>query len=65
MDFSQVFYCEVVSERALEAAQLSVDYCGDCEGAVDLLVMARCWGRALQLAHRMRRLDLIDEVTSI
>ena len=51
-----------VSDRALEAARLCEDYCGDVEGAVGILMLAHCWRRAQQIAARVHRTDLLEEV---
>eukprot|EP01036_Dinobryon_divergens_P032397 gene32397-41971_t len=50
------------SDRALEAARLCEDYCGDVEGAVGILVLAHCWRRAQQIAARVHRADLLEEI---
>ena len=48
----------------MEAARIYEDYCGDVEGAVSILVLARCWRRAQQIAARVHRADLLEEVSS-
>lgn len=52
-----------MSDRALEAARICEDYCRDIEGAVSILMLARCWRRAQQIAARVHRADLLDEVS--
>ena len=48
-------------DRALEAAQISLDYCQDAETAVAILLLARKWVPAIQIAVRSQRLDLLTE----
>jgi hypothetical protein len=48
-------------DKALEAAQLSLEYCGDAEAAVAILVLARRWTAAAQAALKSQRMDLLLE----
>ncbi|GFZ14885.1 IKI3 family protein [Actinidia rufa] len=46
-----------------EAAKIALEYCGDVNGGVSLLVSARDWEEALRVAFMHRRDDLISQVT--
>ncbi|GFS32050.1 IKI3 family protein [Actinidia rufa] len=46
-----------------EAAKIALEYCGDVNGGVSLLVSARDWEEALRVAFMHRREDLISQVT--
>jgi hypothetical protein len=52
-------------DKALEAAQLSLDYCKDSEEAVAILVMSRRWTAAAQAALKTQRMDLLMEEVCI
>ncbi|XAR66310.1 hypothetical protein NMG60_11012496 [Bertholletia excelsa] len=45
-----------------EAAKIALEYCGDVNGGISLLVTARDWEEALRVAFMHRRDDLISEV---
>ncbi|KAL6980499.1 Elongator complex protein 1 [Sarracenia purpurea var. burkii] len=45
-----------------EAAKIALEYCGDVNGGINLLVSARNWEEALRVAFMHRRDDLISEV---
>ncbi|CAK9163689.1 unnamed protein product [Ilex paraguariensis] len=45
-----------------EAAKIALDYCGDVNSGIRLLVSARDWEEALRIAFLHRRDDLISEV---
>ncbi|GMP22931.1 hypothetical protein CsSME_00000724 [Camellia sinensis var. sinensis] len=45
-----------------EAAKIALEYCGDVNGGINLLVSARDWEEALRIAFMHRRDDLISEV---
>ena len=61
--------CEVVevsSDKALEAAQISVEYCNDAEIAVSILLLSNKWMAATQIALRTNRRDLLlGEVSNL
>ncbi|XP_057484580.1 elongator complex protein 1-like isoform X2 [Actinidia eriantha] len=46
-----------------EAAKIALEYCGDVNGGVSLLVSARDWEEALRVAFMHGREDLISQVT--
>lgn len=51
--------------KALEAAQLSVEYCDDAETAVSILLLSSKWTAAAQVALKANRRDLLlEEVCS-
>ncbi|KAI7998305.1 Elongator complex protein 1 [Camellia lanceoleosa] len=45
-----------------EAAKIALEYCGDVNGGINLLVSARDWEEALRIAFMHWREDLISEV---
>jgi elongator complex protein 1 len=45
-----------------QAAKIALEYCGDVNGGVNLLISARDWEEALRVAFLHRREDLISEV---
>lgn len=47
-----------------EAAKIALEYCGDVNGGINLLITARDWEEALRIAFMHRRDDLISEVKS-
>jgi hypothetical protein len=47
--------------KALEAAQLSVEYCDDAETAVSILLLSSKWTAAAQVALKANRNDLLLE----
>jgi hypothetical protein len=51
----------VTDDRAMEAAQLCMEYFDDVEGAVSILLLSKRWMQAAELASRKRRLDLLRE----
>lgn len=54
---------EPSNDRALETAQLSLDYLDDAETATAVLLLARKWSHALQTVMKKNRVDLLmDEV---
>ncbi len=48
-------------DRAIEASQLCIEYFDDVEGGINILLLAKRWRYAAQLAARKRRLDLLRE----
>lgn len=48
--------------KAAEAAKIALDYCGDVNTAINLLVTARDWEEALRVAFMHRRENLITEI---
>lgn len=51
--------------KAVEAAQLSVEYCDDAESAVSILLLSSKWTAAAQVALKANRKDLLlEEVSS-
>ena len=48
-------------DKAVDAAQIAVDYCADPESAVTILVLAQRWSAAVQVALKTRRADLLRE----
>ncbi|CAE7587028.1 unnamed protein product, partial [Symbiodinium microadriaticum] len=51
----------VTDDRAMEAAQLCMEYFDDVEGAVSILLLSKRWMQAAELASRKRRQDLLRE----
>ena len=51
----------VTDDRAMEAAQLCLEYFDDVEGAVSILLLSKRWMQAAELASRKRRQDLLRE----
>ena len=49
------------SGKAVEAAQISLDYCDDVETAVSILLLSSKWMAAAQIALRTNRKDLLLE----
>lgn len=49
-------------DQAAMAAQLCLEYCDDVEGAVNILLLARHWSKAVHTALRHSRADLVDEI---
>lgn len=47
-----------------EAAKIALEYCGDVNSGINLLITARDWEEALRIAFMHRRDDLISEVKS-
>ena len=47
--------------RAIEASNMSVDFCKDSDTAVSILLLSRCWLQAVYLALNMGRNDLLVE----
>jgi hypothetical protein len=47
--------------RALEAAQMCLEYCDDAEAAVSVLIMSRKWMTAVHAALKTNRRDLLEE----
>ncbi|OMO96938.1 IKI3 family protein [Corchorus olitorius] len=45
-----------------EAAKIALDYCGDVNAGINLLISAREWEEALRVAFLHRREDLVSEV---
>ncbi|XVE69146.1 hypothetical protein DITRI_Ditri09bG0127200 [Diplodiscus trichospermus] len=45
-----------------EAAKIALEYCGDINAGINLLIMARDWEEALRVAFLHRREDLVSEV---
>ncbi|GMH11550.1 hypothetical protein Nepgr_013391 [Nepenthes gracilis] len=45
-----------------EAARIALEYCGDINSAVSLLIRARKWEKALRMAYMSRNDDMISEV---
>lgn len=45
-----------------EAAKIAVEYCGDVNSGISLLISARDWEEALRIAYLYRRDDLVSEV---
>lgn len=45
-----------------EAAKISLEYCGDVDSGISLLISARDWEEALRIAFMHMREDLISEV---
>lgn len=52
---------EACRGKAIEAAQISVDYCGDSEAAVSILLLSAKWTAAVHMALRAGRKDLLTE----
>ncbi|XP_021771209.1 elongator complex protein 1-like isoform X1 [Chenopodium quinoa] len=50
--------------KPAEAAKIALEYCGDVNSAISLLVSAREWEEALRIAFMHRNDDLITEVKS-
>jgi hypothetical protein len=48
-------------DKAVDAAQIAVDYCDDPESAVAILVLAQRWTAAVHVALKARRADLLRE----
>ncbi|GAA0171828.1 general transcription factor [Lithospermum erythrorhizon] len=47
-----------------DAAKIALEYCGDVNAGINLLVSAREWDEALRIAFLHKRDDLISEVTT-
>ncbi|KAL1806070.1 hypothetical protein ACET3Z_029138 [Daucus carota] len=45
-----------------EAAKIAVEYCGDVNSGISLLISARDWEEALRIAYLYRRDDLVSEI---
>ncbi|XP_021861505.2 elongator complex protein 1 isoform X1 [Spinacia oleracea] len=48
--------------KPVEAAKIALEYCGDVNSAISLLISAREWEEALRIAFMHRNDDLITEV---
>jgi hypothetical protein len=51
----------MTADKAMEAAQISLDFCNDAEGAVAILVGSRHWTEAIKATIRSSRNDLLFE----
>lgn len=49
-------------DKVVEAAQISLDYCNDHEGAIEILLLGKKWLKANQIAIKYNRKDLQQEV---
>ncbi|XP_057979456.1 elongator complex protein 1 isoform X2 [Malania oleifera] len=56
--------CEEVQAlgKPAEAAKIALDYCGDCNNGIGLLISARDWEEALRVGFLNRKDELISEV---
>jgi hypothetical protein len=46
-------------DRAVEAAQIRLDYCDDVQGAVAILLLAHKWREAVSVASKKREYNLL------
>jgi hypothetical protein len=60
-DISSASSIQEEKDRAVEVAQISLDYCDDTESAVAILLSAKKWSNALQTCIRKNRSDLLEE----